>query len=65
MFYFSSFKNFYSSRLTKKERGATLVDQLMADVDFRRTQRKKKAKMVAAAAENRGNPLKKKKRMKK
>merc|ERR1711892_12139 len=57
-----SAENFYSSRLTKKQRGATLVDQLMADVDFRRTQRKKKAKMVAAAAENRGNPLKKRKK---
>merc|ERR1739838_181121 len=58
-----SAENFYSSRLTKKERGKTLVDQLMADVEFRRTQRKKKAKMSQAAMENRGNPMSKKRKL--
>ena len=35
----------------------------MADVEFRRTQRKKKAKMSQAAMENRGNPMSKKRKL--
>ena len=37
----------------------------MADVDFRRTQRKKKAKMVQQSMDNRGNPMSKKRKLKK
>ena len=57
-------QDFYSSRLTKKQRGKGLVDELMADVEFRQLQRKRQAKMNAKSQENRGNPLKRKKKNK-
>ncbi|CBY08345.1 unnamed protein product [Oikopleura dioica] len=53
--------DFYN-RLTKKQRKATLVDELLADSEFRALQKKRKAKMSAQAMENRGNPTKKKAR---
>jgi len=59
-----SAEDFYSSRLTKKQRGKGLVDELMADVEFRQLQRKRQAKMNAKSQENRGNPLKRKKKNK-
>lgn len=53
--------DFYN-RLTKKQRKANLVDELLADSEFRALQKKRKAKMSAQAMENRGNPTKKKAR---
>lgn len=41
---------------------ATLVDELLADSEFRALQKKRKAKINAQAMENRGNPTKKKAR---
>ena len=48
--------------LTKKERKNNLVDELLADQDFKRLQKKRAAKINAVREENRGNPLRKKRK---
>jgi len=54
-----SFEDFYSSRLTNKERRGNLVDELLADADFKRLQKKRQAKMNAMALANKGKPQRK------
>lgn len=57
-----SAEDFYSTRLTKKERKTNLVDEILADTNFKRLQKKRQAKMNAIAMANRGNPKRSKKK---
>lgn len=54
-----SSEDFYSSRLTKKERRGNLVDELLADANFKRLQKKRQSKMNAMAMAQKGNPMRK------
>lgn len=46
--------------MTKKERRGNLVDELLADADFKRLQKKRQSKLNAMSMANKGNPLRKK-----